>query len=723
MKSVCCAVSDAMVLYLMLTVVTYVHEVLAYPSGAGLEACATLTPQHGNLNTPRTDTSPYAVLVSKASYQPGENITVMLRGLCGHTIMGFLVQARRVDTADPRYRTNPNQALGTFSAVPGSKYTCNSVAGESLTHNGRFNGTSLLLSWTAPLRPEGHIQIKATFVEKFESFWTLVTSVVIEDPTATRLPGNPSDLRTKYIEPCDTDKPTTTSTTTATTTTTLATTMAATTPILIPSSATTVLSASTTMAPSSSPMTLQPPLTSVRLETSTLATTPRITPMPVLPSLSTSTSPSTVATSQTPVFQQAMKIQCGQGYGCFRDCGSSVCTFQVAWQPRDQGVWFDVMVRTLSLAQKEWVAVGFSKDHMMGQDSVVECLQDGERNTARASFNGDRTNQVLQSVDKALITEVKIARSDGFLRCQFFRKMTDPDNRVFDLKQDWYLMLAQGLVDNAGEKLQHSGIPFVSAHLVDLQAIDDVRQWPWHDKLFIKIHGAVMAFAWIFCAGLGIVIARYYKPLWPAQKFCGRKVWFTVHRLCMVVMAILTTGGFVIIFIEAGDLAEISVVEFQKLHPVIGIVVTAVTVVQILLGCFRPSSASRNRPVFNWGHLLLGLSCHILAVFNMILGSKLSKARVHVATTYILYAYAVYQVLIAVVLEFITCNMRIKEKKQASYIIYERRNMVYSSTKEILEGESHKPPGSFAMGIMIRIHLLFVTAFSAATIALIVIAR
>lgn len=60
-----------------------------------------------------------------------------------------------------------------------------------------------------------------------------------------------------------------------------------------------------------------------------------------------------------------MKIQCGQGYGCFRDCGSSVCTFQVAWQPRDQGVWFDVMVRTLSLAQKEWVAVGFSKDHMM----------------------------------------------------------------------------------------------------------------------------------------------------------------------------------------------------------------------------------------------------------------------------------------------------------------------------------------------------------------------
>ena len=57
-------------------------------------------------------------------------VTVMLRGLCGTQFKGFLVQARRADPADPRYRVNPSQAVGTFQAVAGTKYRCGSVSSE-----------------------------------------------------------------------------------------------------------------------------------------------------------------------------------------------------------------------------------------------------------------------------------------------------------------------------------------------------------------------------------------------------------------------------------------------------------------------------------------------------------------------------------------------------------------------------------------------------------------
>nr|KAG5713992.1 hypothetical protein BaRGS_020320 [Batillaria attramentaria] len=358
-----------------------------------------------------------------------------------------------------------------------------------------------------------------------------------------------------------------------------------------------------------------------------------------------------------------------------------------------------------------------------GKDSVVECLADQDRVITHISYNGDHENEIISAAESAdMLRDVQMAVTDGYLHCQFLRKMsTSGESRVYDLEQDWYLLLAQGLVDN-GRKARHERLPLASARLVDLQSLDDVGPWT-QDKLFIKIHGSVMAFAWIFCAGFGIVMARFTKPLWPAHKLCGRKVWFTVHRLCMILLGVLTLFGFILVFVEAEGLAHISAKEFQKLHPIVGIIITVFTVTQIVFGLFRPSADSKNRPVFNWGHWMLGMACQLLAVFNMALGLKLRKSGVHVSGPYILYAYAMYQVIMVIVLEIITCNIRIKERKQASYVIYERRNTIYSSTKEIMEGEANEPPGSIALRIAVRIHLLCVTAFAAALIALICIAH
>ena len=40
-----------------------------------------------------------------------------------------------------------------------------------------------------------------------------------------------------------------------------------------------------------------------------------------------------------------------------------------------------------------------------------------------------------------------------------------------------------------------------------------------------------MIFAWLFCAGLAIIFARYYRAMWPDTKICGKPVWFIVCKI------------------------------------------------------------------------------------------------------------------------------------------------------------------------------------------------
>jgi hypothetical protein len=48
--------------------------------------------------------------------------------------------------------------------------------------------------------------------------------------------------------------------------------------------------------------------------------------------------------------------------------------------------------------------------------------------------------------------------------------------------------------------------------------------------MFIYISGIMMIAAWILCASIGVVVARYYKPVWLEEKLLGEKVWFTVMQ-------------------------------------------------------------------------------------------------------------------------------------------------------------------------------------------------
>lgn len=60
------------------------------------------------------------------------------------------------------------------------------------------------------------------------------------------------------------------------------------------------------------------------------------------------------------------------------------------------------------------------------------------------------------------------------------------------------------------------------------KALADVGAVRAASRLYIRLHGAFMIAAWIGCASLGIVLARYFKQTWTSYSHCGKDVWFAV---------------------------------------------------------------------------------------------------------------------------------------------------------------------------------------------------
>ncbi|CAM9106800.1 unnamed protein product [Lampetra fluviatilis] len=101
--------------------------------------------------------------------------------------------------------------------------------------------------------------------------------------------------------------------------------------------------------------------------------------------------------------------------------------------------------------------------------------------------------------------------------------------------------------------------------------------------------GALMMVAWLTCASAGIVLARFFKPLWPNRSVWGQKVWF------------------------------------QGAHPVVGCVVVALAVVQPIMASVRPHPGEPRRSLFNWAHWATGTAARTAAVAAMFLGVDMTS--------------------------------------------------------------------------------------------------
>ncbi|KAL3869822.1 hypothetical protein ACJMK2_042455 [Sinanodonta woodiana] len=408
-------------------------------------------------------------------------------------------------------------------------------------------------------------------------------------------------------------------------------------------------------------------------------------------------------------------IMCGISKGCYHDCSGNSCTFLITWTAFTERVDFTISYDILE-NYPQWIALGLSRDVKMGSDSVIECVildASGTSSGVFLSYNADTGKSNSRNDDPKMgIISSSSSIVDGVFTCSLSRNISINDPKVFNLNDDYYLLFANGRM-SGGLKMPHSKdpLPGVSPKKVDFQTKIDLSR---NAKFpLVKAHGCLMVFAWVFAASIGIVMARYYKLEWPGKTLCKEKVWFQLHRGLMVTAFACVVAAFIIIFIDVMGWSYLEgSTMFQRAHPILGVIVTALAVINPILALLRPHRGTRIREIFSWSHWFIGTVAHILSVLTMIIGVLLSRASTPIYAVWILIAYAVYQFLIEIILEIHECTL-FRRGKPSAY----RNNLSTEKYRQPWE----IPNGSLFRRILLGLHVIIITAFTVVLIVIIVI--
>ncbi|XP_060561736.1 putative ferric-chelate reductase 1 [Ruditapes philippinarum] len=343
---------------------------------------------------------------------------------------------------------------------------------------------------------------------------------------------------------------------------------------------------------------------------------------------------------------------CGNTKGCFPNCPNG-CGYLVTWQTSASSIQFTLQVEETGTSV--YVAIGFSNDYRMGEDSVVGCVMPSS--TVSSYYNKDTNTELLSSPSLGL-SGASVNQSNGVITCSFTRKLSAADTNFFDLNNDYILMLVVGKVKQKKGKTEldkHEKIPWSSDGLVDFNRHYIVNLHKLNTPI-IKLHGTVMVLAWLLLVTVGIVTARYNKNMLEEKKLFGMKIWFQVHRGAMIVALMLVVVGFISIFVEIDGYSQVvstDAASAVQAHPVLGIIATVLMVLNPIMALFRPDSDHKFRWIFYWAHLFVGAIGLLLAVVNIFLGYYLERSMVPNSATYVTIVHVVIVIIVCCGLEIL----------------------------------------------------------------------
>lgn len=362
---------------------------------------------------------------------------------------------------------------------------------------------------------------------------------------------------------------------------------------------------------------------------------------------------------------------CGEAAGCFRlpeGCAADACEQTLSWTPegfnqtrtkRQAGAAPTYVDFQLSGISDGWVAFALSSDQQMADDSVMECVLDDVTGEVRVfmSYNTRYSNE--NNKITAGLSDTSGSYTNGRITCSFRRQTEVPDEeKVLTLDAEYYLFLARGSAGPDAVKRQHSPTGrTISGEMIRLTEGGAFSGSAGSLDLY-KAHALCMLAAWMVTAYLGMLMPRFFKDAWPDRELCKTKVWFSLHRLLMVLTLLLTITGFVLIFVAVQDYSVLS--GFQKAHPVMGIVVTFFVILNPLMALCRPHPGTPRRPIFNWAHWFVGRAALILGGITVYFGFYIPTAESFATQTsfYILIALSVFHGVIAIGLEIRLCVVR-----------------------------------------------------------------
>ncbi|VDN51747.1 unnamed protein product [Dracunculus medinensis] len=320
-----------------------------------------------------------------------------------------------------------------------------------------------------------------------------------------------------------------------------------------------------------------------------------------------------------------------QPSGCEKLGAEEHCNSSVKWFVMADGVQFELeaIITDLEPNNAYWIAIGISKDIWMGDDSVMECVISADgKGQSFISFN-DETN------NKQLLQKQMHSVNDG----------------------EQFPWITEQLVSFC--RYNCTDEKFIIA---EMKQSNVSRYWRYR---FAVIHGIFSLFAWFVLGSSAILLARFFKPLWPRKKLLGTAVWFQLHRDFWIFSILLQILAVFLIIYQAGRLYECSYEctsddWSKKMHVITGIAATALALFQPMLALLRPGPNHKFRPIFNWLHWFIGMTAWSFAITTIVLSVPMGKTglqRVFGHTpTWIIASYIIFFLLICVVLEFLAAT-------------------------------------------------------------------
>ncbi|XP_025095425.1 putative ferric-chelate reductase 1 isoform X2 [Pomacea canaliculata] len=324
---------------------------------------------------------------------------------------------------------------------------------------------------------------------------------------------------------------------------------------------------------------------------------------------------------------------CGIQKGCFlypRHCINSGCEAAATfWLDGDRFQFF------LTAKDASYVAVGFSTDKMMGGDETVSCTAGDILSVQHGYNNGHENQRLIQSQ----LLDLKVSRVNKQISCSFVRPIVtvvsiinqsasslQTINKTFDLKEDYYMMIAWGHVKKGSDVIaKHQTLPPVTDGKVKFGEHTVYRGSSLSS--YARVHVAMMSLVWVLLAGLLLVKPRYIRSLVNSDKLRKINLWLQVHRASTGVITLLTFLGIAIVLSEVKGSPSV-----QTTHKFLGWTVSFLLLFELFTGFLYPENSleqpedMENRLMTalkllgKVAHRLLGFFTYIIALASMYSG-------------------------------------------------------------------------------------------------------
>ncbi|XP_052092384.1 ferric-chelate reductase 1-like [Mytilus californianus] len=406
--------------------------------------------------------------------------------------------------------------------------------------------------------------------------------------------------------------------------------------------------------------------------------------------------------------------ECGETKGCYSDCdhGQS-CTFSISWLSGKTSTEFTIQA-TLSTNTDHYVCVGLSSTQTMDDASVSSCLMTNSGSFSYENSYNDGHHNILVTNPTNGLSDLVHFYANNIINCTFKRTNSNTDAKVFDLTTNFYMMFAQGKT-SGGKKLKHDKYS-LSSQKVDLKSVAEVGQG---EPSRIKAHGSIAIIAWMCFMNIGNIIVRYFKPLWSSKHIFGSAVWFQVHRLLMSIGAVLTITSICVII--RGSL-KIGDTRFENAHPIMGITILCLVIINPILGILRPDMDSKYRPVFFCAHYIVGLGSLILGPVNIFIGIQLKKANVTRTAFYFLIVHEVLKCLMIVILEVLLIKEKNIVKQEEKYRLNSNEmHKIQRDNKSSPQNiDDNRPPYAWKVRkILLSVHVFIALTFTLGMVILV----